>query len=200
MAKSKASFLFISKNFIRDKLCQFLVDSLLSRYIITKGKYRVIPIVLDNYKIPRFLKNLNCIHYQKYVEKIQNYNLTLMESLIQLGRRILNTLKGSRHSFRWIRPRYFVKAEQHNKHILSRLRSLMKRERLKEESGESNLVFNMFKMVTMMKHCILSCKYGDCSFSCSGKQVTKFENHIKECWYILWSVPISIVCTHPEDI
>lgn len=184
VAKSKASFLFISKNFIRDKLCQFLVDSLLSRYIITKGKYRVIPIVLDNYKIPRFLKNLNCIHYQKYVEKIQNYNLTLMESLIQLGRRILNTLKGSRHSFRWIRPRYFVKAEQHNKHILSRLRSLMKRERLKEESGESNLVFNMFKMGTMMKHCILSCKYGDCSFSCSGKQVTKFENHIKECWYI----------------
>lgn len=94
VAKSNASFLFISKNFIRDKLCQFLADSLLSRYIITKGKYRVIPIVLDNYKIPRFLKNLNCIHCQKYVEKIHNYNLTSVESLIQIGRRILNALKG----------------------------------------------------------------------------------------------------------
>lgn len=94
VAKSKASFLFISKNFIRDKLCQYLVDSLLSRYIITKGKYRVILIVLDNYKIPRFLKNLNCIHYQKYVEKIQTYNLSFVESLIQLGRSVLSALKG----------------------------------------------------------------------------------------------------------
>lgn len=94
VAKSNASFLFISKNFIRDKLCQFLVDNLLLRYITTKGKYRVIPIVLDNYKIPRYLKNLNCIHYQTYLEKIQHHNVTLVESLIQIGRRILNALKG----------------------------------------------------------------------------------------------------------
>lgn len=77
-----------------------------------------------------------------------------------------------------------MKAEKHGEHILSRLRSLMKRERLKEENDESNVVFSMFKMATMLKHCILSCKYGDCPFSCSGKQVRKFEKHLKECWYI----------------
>lgn len=91
---------------------------------------------------------------------------------------------GPRHLFRRIRPRCFVKAEKHGEHILSRLRSLMKRERLKEENDESNVVFSMFKMATMLKHCILSCKYGDCPFSCSGKQVRKFEKHLKECWYI----------------
>lgn len=38
---------------------------------------------------------------------------------------------------------------------------------------------------SMMKHCILSCKYEECSFLCSGENLKMFEKHLKECRYIL---------------
>lgn len=34
---------------------------------------------------------------------------------------------------------------------------------------------------SMMMHCNLSCKYGECSFSCSGENLKIFENHLEEC-------------------
>lgn len=46
---------------------------------------------------------------------------------------------------------------------------LWKKECFKEENDEFNVVFSMFKMVIMLKYCILFCKYGDCFFFCSGK-------------------------------
>lgn len=34
-----------------------------------------------------------------------------------------------------------------------------------------------------MVHCNLSCKYGECSFSCSGENLKIFEKHLEECKY-----------------
>lgn len=92
--KSKASVLFISKNFLKSGLCKFIADNILWRYIITKGKYRVIPIVLDKCKVPRSFRVLNCIYCWKYELKVQKYNATVLDCLVQLKRRFIKALKG----------------------------------------------------------------------------------------------------------
>lgn len=62
-----------------------------------------------------------------------------------------------------------MKVEKYGEYIFFCFWSLMKRECFKEENDEFNVVFSMFKMVIMLKYCILFCKYGDCFFFCSGK-------------------------------
>lgn len=63
---SKMSFLFVTKQFITDDVCSFLANVALRKYIQTKGKHRVIPLVLEPCKLPKYLTVLNCVHLWKY--------------------------------------------------------------------------------------------------------------------------------------
>ena len=92
--RSRASILFISKNFFKCKLCNFVLDDLLSRHILTKGKYRIILIALDNCKIPHSLKKLNCIYCCKYENNMKKYRMALQDCFLQFMRRMQKALKG----------------------------------------------------------------------------------------------------------
>ncbi|XP_061182316.1 zinc finger protein 436-like [Saccostrea echinata] len=181
--KTKASVLFVSKHFLRSGPCQFLLDNALWKYMITKGKYRVIPIILDKCKVPRCMRVLNCIHCWKYQQKMQKYDTTVYECLMQLKNRFVKALKGPRLTFRRIQLRG-VKVYSNGKRILRRLRNIMKRDRILGEERDSNPLLGFLRLVNVSKHCILTCKYGDCSFSCSGENFRKLEKHLQECWYI----------------
>lgn len=63
---SKLSLLFITKNFLTDEACCFFSSVAIWKYITSKGKHRVIPIILEPCKIPKYLKVLNCVHLWKY--------------------------------------------------------------------------------------------------------------------------------------
>ena len=93
-------------------------------------------------------------------------------------------VEGPRHLFRRIRPRGFVKAFEHKEKILSRINSMIKRDCIRRENKEPIGFLNLYRLVKVSKHCILSCKYGDCSFSCSGQNIRSFEKHLDSCWYI----------------
>ncbi|XP_062577603.1 zinc finger protein 883-like, partial [Saccostrea cucullata] len=181
--KTKASVLFVSKNFLRSGLCQFILDNALWMYMITKGKYRVIPIVLDKCKIPRCMRVLNCIYCWKYQQKMRKDDISVYECLIQLINRFVKALKGPRLTFRRIQLRG-VKPYNDGTRILRRLRNIMKRDRILGEKKDSSPLLGFLRLVNVIKHCILTCKYGDCSFSCSGENFRKLEKHLQECWYL----------------
>ena len=94
-------------------------------------------------------------------------------------------VEGPRNLFRRIRPRGFVKAFKHKEKILSRINSMIKRDCIRRENQEPKGFLNLYRLVKVSKHCILSCKYGDCTFSNSGQNIRSFEKHLDSCWYIL---------------
>jgi len=70
--QSKITILFITKHFLSDDLCKFITNIAIWKYITTKGKHRVFPVLLEPCKIPRYLKVLKCIHVWKYASTIEN--------------------------------------------------------------------------------------------------------------------------------
>lgn len=82
-----------------------------------------------------------------------------------------------------------VKTSTHGKHILWHLRSIMKRDRILREKKNSPTIFGLWRLVNVSKHCILTCKYGDCTFSCSGENFKKLEKHIGKCLYVPLQCP-----------
>lgn len=92
--QTRAAILFISKNFFKCKLCNFVLDDLLSRHILTKGKYRIILIALDNCKVPHSLKKMNCIYCCKYENNIKKYSMALQDCFLRFMRRMQKALKG----------------------------------------------------------------------------------------------------------
>lgn len=63
---SKMFIMFITKNFLSSPWCCYEADLAVWKYVTSKGKYRVIPIVLEPCNVPANIKVLNCIHIWKY--------------------------------------------------------------------------------------------------------------------------------------
>ena len=40
---------------------------------------------------------------------------------------------------------------------------------------------HLFRLVGVLKHCVINCKYNHCSFACSGREFNRFVQHIKTC-------------------
>jgi hypothetical protein len=65
----KTTVLFLSKNYLSSGWCQYEANNAVWKYIKTKGKHRVIPVVLHPCPVPRYLRILNCVYACKYQGK-----------------------------------------------------------------------------------------------------------------------------------
>ena len=95
IGQSKITILFITKHFLSNDLCKFITSIAIWKYITTKGKHRVFPVLLEPCKIPRYLKVLECIHVWKYASTIENrqkVNQTVYQS--QIIKRLTKTITG----------------------------------------------------------------------------------------------------------
>ena len=87
--KTKMTVLFITKDFVKSSWCSYVANQAVWKSVVTKGKYRVIPIILESCRLPKYLRSLNCVHLWKYLRSsaVENGDV---QSCIVRGRRTIS--------------------------------------------------------------------------------------------------------------
>ncbi|KAK3090821.1 hypothetical protein FSP39_014940 [Pinctada imbricata] len=201
--KTNTAVLFITKNFLSDSFCTFLANHVIGKYIRSEGRYRVIPVLLENCKLPYYLKSVNCISLWRYKRQIDLNNDHAEEYIVRALSRILKAISSPSNSF-WKIHRSGSKIITHGGRIihdvlqfghklLSRgrkmgrgVREYMQKERLKRSIPKANKFnpINLLKMAASLKHCLISCRYGSCTFQTYGPEYAKFHEHLQICKFV----------------
>ncbi|XP_060588299.1 uncharacterized protein LOC132743754 [Ruditapes philippinarum] len=174
---SKITVIFLTKKFISHVYCRYQADNAVVRYAKTKGRHRVILVMLQSCKIPKNLHHFNCVYAWRF-----------RESPEEQYARILKAIFAPRHKFRrgtmlWTNVgRNTAKIANKRINELSVLSQSVKQE--KSLLNYANLVFNLSKVKLTLENCELKCTSENCGFHCSGdKIIDKFFPHIKRCRY-----------------
>ncbi|KAL5022476.1 hypothetical protein ScPMuIL_001631 [Solemya velum] len=162
----RTTVLFLTKNFVCNKWCHYEANIALKRYIMTKGKCRVIPIVLQPCAVPKYMKILNCVHAWKYHGK-------------DLLKRILKLLTAP--SLKYRRARWIgIKSFHRTTNIVKKLR--FNHDDIRELSIP-NFLLSLQKIPAILPHCIIQCRYGRCQFACVGTSYLEIHKHMQKCRY-----------------
>lgn len=65
---AKKTVVFLTKNFLSSTECEFQASHAVDRFSRTKGinKHRVVVIVLESCKVPKYLRHFKCVYAWKY--------------------------------------------------------------------------------------------------------------------------------------
>ncbi|CAG2202933.1 unnamed protein product [Mytilus edulis] len=178
MEQSKITMLFITKKFLSDELCMFMANLAIWKYMKTKGIHRVLPIILQPCKIPRYLKVLNCIHVWKYATTRSSHMLYKTQAITRLTKAMLDPPPKFRR-IRW----NGIKTLTWTRNIVEKVKKSALKEKASNQSIHNINLFQLWRLIGVLKHCFLNCRYGHCSFACSGREFTRFIGHAERCRY-----------------
>ncbi|CAC5393820.1 unnamed protein product [Mytilus coruscus] len=178
MEQSKITMLFITKNFLSDELCMFMANLAIWKYMKTKGIHRVLPIILQPCKIPRYLKVLNCIHVWKYAPTRSSHMIYQTQAIARLTKAMLEPPPKFRR-IRW----NGIKTLTWTRNIVEKVKKSALKEKASDQSTHKINPFQLWRLTGVLKHCFLNCRYGHCSFACSGREFTRFISHVQICRY-----------------
>ncbi|XP_071127075.1 uncharacterized protein [Mytilus edulis] len=178
MEQSKITMLFITKKFLSDELCMFMANLAIWKYMKTKGIHRVLPIILQPCKIPRYLKVLNCIHVWKYATTRSSHMLYKTQAITRLTKAMLDPPPKFRR-IRW----NGIKTLTWTHNIVEKVKKSALKEKASNQSIHNINLFQLWRLIGVLKHCFLNCRYGHCSFACSGREFTRFISHAERCRY-----------------
>ncbi|CAG2202936.1 unnamed protein product [Mytilus edulis] len=173
MEQSKITMLFITKKFLSDELCMFMANLAIWKYMKTKGIHRVLPIILQSCKIPRYLKVLNCIHVWKYATTRSSHMVYVSWIWIK------NYPPPKFRRIRW----NGIKTLTWTRNTVEKVKKSALKEKASNQSIHNINLFQLWRLIGVLKHCFLNCRYGHCSFACSGREFAKFISHIEICRY-----------------
>lgn len=176
--QSKITMLFITKNFLSDELCMFMANLAIWKYMKTKGIHRVLPIILQPCKIPRYLKVLNCIHVWKYATTRSSNMMYQKQAIARLTKAMLEPPPKFRR-IRW----NGIKTLTWTRNIVEKVKKSALKEKASNQLKHNINPFQLWRLTGVLKHCFLNCRYGHCSFACSGREFTRFISHAEICRY-----------------
>ncbi|KAK3588434.1 hypothetical protein CHS0354_026763 [Potamilus streckersoni] len=161
---SKTTVIFLTKNFKSDEMCRFEIKNAIWRHNSTRGKHRVLTIVLEPCKIPRCLKLVEKIHLWKNKDK------GLHEKVNQIMKK-LSAKKYPFRKLRWIGTKSVKTVHDMGRWIPDTDKTL----------GSLNLLLKLNLVQTALQNGILHCKNKKCKFACQGVDFQRYIGHIKDC-------------------
>ncbi|KAL4230700.1 hypothetical protein ACF0H5_011076 [Mactra antiquata] len=166
---AKVSLIFLTKSSVKNHVCRYQIDHAVMHYIKSKGRHRVVLVMLESCKIPKNLKQFNCVFAWKY-----------RDDPINQIKRIMKAISAPQSRFRrgnvmWTAGRSMV-----GEHMSLKNPKLNQAKKLKNW----HLLLNLPKIKFALQNCELQCSSVNCNFRCAGIDLLdQFVQHIKECKY-----------------
>lgn len=171
--KSKTSVIFLTKQFTSSSVCRYQAEHAVMRYAVTRGRHRVVVVMLKSCKIPKNLQHFNCVYAWKFKEEpIEQY------------RRILNAIFAPRRKFR--RGSLILtnsSCPKLDKTKCTKLIGHTKKGFKKNILFYKDLLLNINRVKFALENCELKCLSSNCTFQVEGHRVLEFYEHVQVCGY-----------------
>lgn len=78
---SKCTVVFLTKKFLTHNYCRYQADNAVVRYVKSKGRHRVIVIMLQSCKIPKNLQHFNCVYAWRFRENPEEQYARILKAI-----------------------------------------------------------------------------------------------------------------------
>lgn len=180
--QSKSTVLFITNNFLADEGCQAMMNIAIMKYIETKGRHRIVSVIMEKCPIPLPLKMFKCIHIWKSSLPLHTNtwrNRYFSRALI--FNRVVKCVTDAPPKFERIN-RYGLKTLTNTKNIVEKVQLNISDNTLAKKKRLINPI-QLWRFSKNLHRCFIHCRYGQCSFFCRGENVHLFTQHLQECKY-----------------
>ncbi|VDI37202.1 Hypothetical predicted protein, partial [Mytilus galloprovincialis] len=182
--QSKSTVLFITNNFLADEGCQAMINIAIMKYIETKGRHRIVSVIMEKCTIPLPLKMFKCIHIWKSPLPLHTCTSTWRDrhfNRAQIFSRVIKCITDAQSKFKRIH-RYGLKTFKYSKNNVEKSQLNVSGNTLSNKKRFINPI-HLWKLSKNLHHCLIHCRYGQCGFFCRGENVHLFTQHVNECKY-----------------
>ncbi|XP_063396264.1 uncharacterized protein LOC134680901 [Mytilus trossulus] len=180
--QSKSTVLFITNNFLADERCQAMINIAIMKYIDTKGRHRIVSVIMEKCSIPLPLKMFKCIHVWKSSLPLhtstwggRHFNSAQIFDLI------VKCITDAPPKFKRIQ-KYGLKTLIYTKNSVEKVQLNVSHNKSAKKKRFISPI-QLWKLSKNLHYCFIHCRYGQCSFFCRGENVHLFSQHVQECKY-----------------